>query len=778
MKEEHTDLGFYKLIIECSPVGYAYHKIKLDENNSPCDYEFIEVNAAFEKMTGLKRLDILGKNISEVLSDLNKNTQDWIKFCGHIAMNGGSEEIEQFSESLKLWYKVNVYSPEKAYFVVRSTDITKEKSQLAELLRTKDRLANILEGTNVGTWEWNVQTGETVFDERWAQIIGYALKEIFPINIDTWSRFAHPDDLKKSHTLLNRVFNRELDYYDFECRMRHKDGSWIWVQDRGKVTSWTADGKPLIMSGTHTDITERKQGEYKFKVTSDKLRDAQKLTQLGVWDWDAEMDMVTWNEELYHIAGLNPMLPAPTFAEHVNLYTAPTFELLKTSVEKAMRTGESYQLELEIIRPSGEVRNVMAIGSTKIDHKAHIDGLFGTLQDITEKKQYELELIRAKIEAEAANEAKSQFLSNMSHEIRTPMNGFMGMLQLLETTELTEEQSGFTQIARASANSLLVLVNDILDYSKIEAGKMELEIKTFSIKELITETMQLFKLPANAAGLLMDATIQEDVPDRMKGDPYRLKQIISNLLGNGVKYTKKGSINLVVKAIEVQNDKEVKLEFLVKDTGIGISTDKIDLLFKSFSQVDSSDTRLYGGTGLGLSICKGLVEKMGGKIWVDSVAGEGSSFKFSCVLEKSTTELENDKGPLVKQIEDQRGIHLLLVEDDLVSRTFIEKFAERRGWKVTLAENGEVAVAIFKHKKFDIVFMDVQMPIMNGYVATDTIRTFERTTQTRTPIVALTAYSLQGDKEKCLEAGMDDYLSKPLDLDAFRETVLKWTKKR
>jgi len=395
--------------------------------------------------------------------------------------------------------------------------------------------------------------------------------------------------------------------------------------------------------------------------------------------------------------------------------------------------------------------------------------------EIEQRKRVEKELHKAKEAAEAASKTKSEFLANMSHEIRTPMNGILGTLQLLQGSKLTESQLEYVGIAYNSGEALLSLLNDILDFSKIEAGKLKLEYIPFNLQILIKELTILLKQKADERHVELLTDVDPELPLIIKGDSVRIRQVLANLMTNAIKFTEKGTVTIKVVVLE-KTEKSARLRLEIVDTGIGIAQETQRKLFNSFTQADGSTTRKYGGTGLGLAIVRQLVTLMRGRLGVESEENKGSCFWAEITFEiPEDIDIENPQQAVTEVVETLQG-KALLVEDNPVNQIIARKMLEKAGMTYEVTNNGEEAISRLKlPHDFNLVLMDCQMPVMDGYEATKALRKLEEENKlNRLPVIAMTANAMEGDKDKCLDAGMDDYVSKPVNQKALKETLAKW----
>jgi PAS domain S-box-containing protein len=445
-------------------------------------------------------------------------------------------------------------------------------------------------------------------------------------------------------------------------------------------------------------------------------------------------------------------------------------------------------------------RGIFENSVTRVDVPGQPTQMLCILRDVTEQRRNAEELARAKEAAEAANReltaanrnleetgrlaremadraealsaAKSDFLANMTHEVRTPLNGILGMTGLALETELGNDQREYLDLVKSSAEALLSLVNDVLDFSKYEAGKLGLDCVEFSLRGLVRDVLRPLALRASVSGLAFESAIEDGVPDQVVGDPLRISQVLRNLAGNAIKFTNAGRILVHVGAESVQGS-TVTLCFSVADTGIGIPPEKHRQIFEPFTQADGSTTRKYGGTGLGLSISSGLVQMMGGRIWVESKLAAGSTFQFTIPLELPAARHANGlvTPPADTEEHPERKLRILVAEDNSVNQRLAARLLEREGHTVTIANSGQQALERFEQNQFDLILMDVQMPDLDGLQATTRIREKERGSGHRVPIVAMTAQAAESDRLRCLESGMDAYVTKPVHVPELMKLI-------
>ena len=728
------------------------------------------VNDLFCVISGYSHEELVGQNHRITQSD-QQDAEFWRVMWNTISSGQVWREVVCNRAKNGTLYWVNtVISPffddngiEK--YIAICTDITAARSAQLELATERERLNNIIMGTRTGTWEWNAQTDAFVINERWAGIMGYALHELSPVSVALWIDHCHPDDLKPARSLLAQHLKGAAGYYECEIRMRHRDGHWVWVQERGKISSWTPDGKPEWMSGTHMDISERKNAAAQLSEQLVFVEVLLEATPTAIYIKDRGGRYVRFNKAFENLLEIDradwigktvfDLVPGASAA----LIHAKDLALTDAGAEQTFEASFTQ-------RRSGAVLEGHFCKAALSNSDGVVTGLVGTITDVTERNRTARELLTAKIEAETATTAKGQFLANMSHEIRTPMNAILGMLKLLHNTELTPRQLDYASKTESAAKSLLGLLNDILDFSKMDAAKMELDLQPFQVAQLMRDLSVIVSANLGTKPVVLRFDVDPAAPLALIGDAMRLQQVLINLSGNAIKFTAKGEVVIQIRQLG-QTATDATLRFSVKDSGIGIATDKLAHIFTGFSQAEASTTRRFGGTGLGLSISRQLVALMGGELAVDSTLGQGSTFYFTLTLPKSDL-LHADQDVVIQtpSITQRRleGMRLLVVEDNLINQQVAQELLSNEGALIEIADNGQLGVAAVAAARppFDAVLMDLQMPVMDGYAATRAIRT--ELGMTDLPIIAMTANAMASDREACLAAGMNDHIGKPFNL--------------
>ena len=608
------------------------------------------LNPAWERCTGYPAADQLGHNVLDIVHPDDRELADR-HFRDLVHGQGGPVRFE-----LRMQHRdgserrVSVYATAlpptdgAAGGEVSGTfvDVTETRRQQAALERQAGQLASIIEGTHVGTWDWQIDTGVVEFNPRWAEIVGYTLPELQPTSIRTWQALAHPDDLALSSRLLQRHFDGELPAYECEARMRHKEGHWVWVLDRGKVIARGPDGRPLRMAGTHQDITDRKRAEAELQLHRENLQDLVERRTRDLLAQQAELRLILnaipgvvsrWDKDLV-CRFANPvygnwidLLPEQLVGRRVEeIFGDARIREIRPYLDAALR-GERQQFMRRFPMPGqpGRLRHVEMHFVPYVED-GQVAGFYAMGFDVSE-------LSAAKEQAEAANVAKSAFLANMSHEIRTPLNAIIGLTYLLGRSGVTEAQAERLQKIDTAGHHLLEVLNAVLDLSKIEAGKLELDRRPVRPGSVIDNVVAMLQDRAASKGLVLRTEVGPMPAGRWLGDAVRIQQALINYVGNAIKFASRGAITLRVRAEPAGTDL-LTLRLEVEDQGEGIPAEQLGRLFRPFQQLDMSVTREHGGTGLGLAITRRLAEAMGGQAGATSVPGQGSTFWFTALLQR------------------------------------------------------------------------------------------------------------------------------------------------
>lgn len=874
------------------------------------ELRYVQVNEAIAKVNGMPAADHIGKTLWEVvphIASIVEPTFQQILATGEPVLNVEVSGETASQPGVELHWLVS-------YFPLLGLDgkpigvgtvlmeITDRKRAEAQLKEISERLSLALKSGGIGCWEWDIVQNTLIWDDRMYELYGVNKNFDKTLPYEIWASGIHPDDREASETLVHQAALGKAEF-DIEFRVVHPNGAIHFIKAFGLVRR-DAKGNAQKMIGINFDITDRKSAEEALRQSEALLTIAQKVAHVGSWEFDLATGKITWTEEVFHIYGLDPNQPAPSFPELIERIHPHDRASFEEKVRRAVTEGTSYEMDYRHYHSDGSIRYLEARGKAIFNEQGQAIKLVGAVLDITERKRAEAalqesemvfraifngamdamtiaddtaqyvdanpaacqlfglskeELLKTKISdfnepginfapiwqhfleqgkfageyrlhrfdgtvrdvefsasanfiphrhlsvlrdvsdrklaevalqqakeaADAASRAKGEFLSKMSHELRTPLNAILGFSQLLNRdTSLTSQQQEYLGIINRAGEHLLTLINDVLEMSKIEAGRIELRENTFNLFYLLNSLKEMFQLRAESKGLKLNFNQAPDVPQYVQTDESKLRQVLINLLGNAIKFTETGNIILTVRAIENVDTtlsnfptsqsctqlRTTSLLFAIEDTGPGIAPAEIDTLFEAFVQTETG-RKSQSGTGLGLPISRQFVHLMGGKITVSSLLNQGTIFQFDIQVklpEVLTVDTPKEPQKIIGLAPHQSSYRILVVEDQPDSRLLLVKLLSQVGFEVKEAKNGKVAVSLVESWPPHLIWMDMQMPIVNGYEATRQIRATESLlSKTPSIIIALTANAFAEDKAAVLSAGCNDFVSKP-----FREEVI------
>nr|WP_251140384.1 PAS domain-containing protein [Rhodoferax sp. U11-2br] len=745
-------------------------------------------NDKFCQISGYTREELLGRNHRMINS--GRQHTSFFKHLWQTILKGQvwhGEICNQAKDGSIYWVQATIVpllddgAPRQ--FIAIRTDITARKAMQAAMAQAEERLRRITNAVPGVVFQCEVGAGGiryTFLSERLKEIRGLERDALMRNGAISFDQILEPDRSRCLSEVMVAAQRREAWSAEYQVLLPDKHKRWIRAEVRPEPLP-AADGA-TVFTGIWQDVTVIREASERLREVTENIPVV--VFQYRLWA-DGRQSFPFCSSVMEQICGVSHqtiMNDASSFFALIHADDQPAFvQAFKNSARFGARISLDFRLRHQ------QTGALIWVHGESMPKAADDGGVLwnGYLADISQAKQASEDLQRAKEAAEVASRAKSDFLANMSHEIRTPMNGVIGMTELVLDTELSTEQREYLEIVKLSSDTLLRVINDILDFSKIEAGKLQIEAIPFQLPQMLNETIKQLAVPAQAKGLALVCDLDQRVPQALVGDPGRLQQILMNLMGNAIKFTDHGEVALSVRA-EPAPGGRVRLRCSVKDTGIGIAQAKLDSIFEAFSQEDSSITRRFGGTGLGLSISSRLVAAMGGQMSVRSALGAGSQFDFDVLMDYATSTMACQPLPGAEVSSSDAAslpgnnsaakttvaLDILLVEDNEINQKLALVLLGREGHRVTLAGNGQIALDILAQRRFDLVLMDMMMPVFDGLQATRCFRATER--GRRTPIVAMTANVMPGDRERCLQAGMDDYLSKPISTSELNRVLARF----